>query len=70
MTIMMKSILTLLLISYAYLSLGQSYTSYFTGDTTNVNTNPIGGTCLMGGNTENDEAMKWFLQRADGCRWW
>lgn len=44
----------------------QSYTSYFTGDTTNSSASPYGGICLMGGATENDEAMRWFLQRANG----
>jgi cyanophycinase-like exopeptidase len=45
---------------------GQSYTSYFTGNTTDLVTNPLGGACLMGGATEDDEAMKWFLNRANG----
>lgn len=45
---------------------GQSYTTYFTGNTNDVITAPMGGVCLMGGATEHDEAMKWFLQRADG----
>jgi cyanophycinase-like exopeptidase len=44
----------------------QSYTSYFTGNTTDIVTNPSGGVCLMGGATEDDEAMKWFLNRANG----
>jgi cyanophycinase-like exopeptidase len=44
----------------------QSYTSYFTGNATDVVTNPTGGICLMGGATESDQAMQWFLQRADG----
>lgn len=44
----------------------QTYTSYFTGNPTDVQTNPSGGICLMGGATEHDEAMKWFLQRANG----
>ena len=43
-----------------------TYTSYFTGNETDVVTSPMGGICLMGGSTENDEAMKWFLNRADG----
>ena len=45
---------------------GQNYTSYFTGDTSNITTNPKGGVCLMGGATEDDNAMKWFLQQANG----
>ena len=45
-----------------------SYTSYFTGDTTNfVPTSPLtGGVCIMGGATENDSAMVWFLRAAKG----
>ena len=44
----------------------QSYTSYFTGNSTDLISNPQGGSCMMGGATEHDEAMKWFLQRANG----
>ena len=44
----------------------QSYTSYRTGADTSIVTDPMGGTCLMGGATEDDNAMRWFLQRADG----
>jgi cyanophycinase-like exopeptidase len=47
-------------------AISQSYTSYFTGSATDVVTSPQGGICLMGGATEHDEAMKWFLQRANG----
>ncbi|HMQ76734.1 MAG TPA: cyanophycinase [Flavobacteriales bacterium] len=47
-------------------SLAQGYTSYFTGNTTDVVTAPQGGLCLMGGATESDPAMVWFLQRAAG----
>lgn len=45
---------------------GQSYTSFFTGNSTNVVTTPNGGVCLMGGATEDDNAMKWFLENANG----
>jgi cyanophycinase-like exopeptidase len=44
----------------------QTYTSYFTGSTTDVSTTTQGGTVLMGGATEDDNAMIWFLQRAGG----
>ena len=44
----------------------QNYTSYFTGNPDNVVTNPSGGICMMGGATENDNAMRWFLQQAKG----
>lgn len=58
-------ILLLLLISSSF-SFSQNYTSYFLGNPFNVTTTPKGGVCLMGGATEHDEAMKWFLQQADG----
>jgi cyanophycinase-like exopeptidase len=44
----------------------QNYVSYFTGNAEDVRTSPTGGTCLMGGSREDDNAMRWFLQRADG----
>lgn len=44
----------------------QSYTSYLSGNSNDVVTQPNGGICLMGGSSENDEAMKWFLQQANG----
>ena len=44
----------------------QSYSSYITGDTTDVNTGADYGICLMGGSTEDDRAMKWFLEKANG----
>jgi cyanophycinase-like exopeptidase len=43
-----------------------NYTSYFTGSTDGVDPIAQGGICLMGGATENDSAMAWFLQRASG----
>ena len=45
---------------------GQSYQSYFTGNPADAVTRPTGGICLMGGSTENDEAMRWFLRSANG----
>lgn len=44
----------------------QGYVSYFTGNPADAVTQAQGGVCLMGGNVENDEAMRWFLQRAAG----
>ena len=43
-----------------------SYTLYLTGSETDVVTAPTGGVCMMGGRTENDNAMRWFLARAAG----
>lgn len=44
----------------------QAYTSYFTGNPTDVLTQPFGGACIMGGATEHDEAMKRFLVNCNG----
>jgi cyanophycinase-like exopeptidase len=44
----------------------QNYTSYFTGNLTDATTVPTGGICLMGGSTESDDAIRWFLNRANG----
>ena len=44
----------------------QNYTSYLTGSTTDLQTTSTGGVCLMGGATEDDNAMTWFLQQANG----
>ncbi len=46
--------------------IAQTYTSYFTGNSTDMVVNGLGGVCMMGGATENDNAMRWFLQRANG----
>ena len=44
----------------------QSYISYVTGDTSDVVTPTSFGLCLMGGATEEDHAMRWFLQKSGG----
>lgn len=44
----------------------QNFVSYFTGDTANVVTQTQPGTVLMGGSTENDSAMVWWLKRSGG----
>jgi cyanophycinase-like exopeptidase len=44
----------------------QGYTSYFTGNATNITTTPEFGVCMMGGATEHDNAMIWLLQKANG----
>jgi len=61
----MKKILLFILVFPITVS-GQNYTSYFTGNSTDVVTQPTGGVCLMGGASEDDNAMMWFLQRANG----
>lgn len=47
-------------------SFSQNYTSYFIGNNIDAQTLPSGGVCLMGGASEVDNAMSWFLQRANG----
>ncbi len=54
------------LLTFSLNSVAQSYTSYFTGNNQNWEGNAKGGICLMGGATENDSAMTWFLQQANG----
>ncbi|MFN8394478.1 MAG: Type 1 glutamine amidotransferase-like domain-containing protein [Bacteroidia bacterium] len=45
---------------------GQNFTTYYTGDTADAVVQAGGGICLMGGATEDDNAMRWFLQRCAG----
>lgn len=44
----------------------QSFTSYFSGNPININRVTRGGVCMMGGASENDSAMTWFLRQANG----
>lgn len=62
----MKRIVLLVALCVNTLVFAQNYTEYVTGSTTDINTNHQPGTCLMGGSSENDEAMVWFLNKADG----
>lgn len=43
-----------------------SAVTYLTGDAADVTTNAVGGLILMGGSTDVDAAIAWFLQRAAG----
>lgn len=47
-------------------TLAQAYSSFMTGDSSDVQTSVVPGICLMGGATENDNAMRWWMQRANG----
>lgn len=60
----LSTILEIFLVSF--FSQSQNYTSYFTGNSADLVTQPTGGVCLMGGASEHDEAMKWFLQQSNG----
>lgn len=62
----MKTTLLLTALTTALSLSAQNYTSFFTGNATDAVTNPTGGICMMGGATESDQAMQWFLQRAGG----
>ena len=61
----MKKITFLFLLSIQVL-FAQDYTEYLTGNATDVTTNHQPGICLMGGNIEQRDAMKWFLNQANG----
>lgn len=45
---------------------GQGYAVYNTGATVDGVFDAQGGICMMGGASENDEGMAWFLERAGG----
>ena len=55
--------LFLIIIQY---SASQNYTEYQTGSSTDISTNQEFGICLMGGASESDDAMQWFLNKANG----
>jgi cyanophycinase-like exopeptidase len=62
----MKQFLLLVFIFVAFNSSCQTFTSYFTGNTQDTLVAPKGGICLMGGASEHENAMKWFLTQANG----
>lgn len=62
----MKKVVFVIIALQSLIVFSQSYTSYFTGNSSDIVAFPLGGSCLMGGATEDDEAMKWFLNRANG----
>lgn len=62
----MTKLLSPLVFLSSLFAYSQNYTSYFTGNSTDLVTSPQGGICLMGGASEDDNAMKWFLERANG----
>ena len=63
---LMKQFLLLVFIFVAFNSSCQTFTSYFTGNTQDTLVAPKGGICLMGGASEHENAMKWFLTQANG----
>jgi len=44
----------------------KNYTSYLVGDAADVKTTTTGGTVLMGGGTDVDEAIRWMIQKSGG----
>ncbi len=62
----MRIILLITILSISFSVLGQNYTSWLSGNPSDTAVKPSGGICLMGGATENDEAVKWFLKQAAG----
>jgi cyanophycinase-like exopeptidase len=63
---MNKIILSTIFLISLRLCNAQNYTSYFTGNQQDVTSQALGGVCLMGGASEDDNAMKWFLEKANG----
>lgn len=65
----MRLILLLLTVSLGLVytsASAQSYDYYLLGDTTDVSPTPLAGSCLMGGASEDDAAMTWFVERDSG----
>lgn len=56
----------LLFIFISTYGISQDFNYYHIGDTTDIQTSPAPGICLMGGASENDQGSSWFLDRADG----
>ena len=59
-----SGLLTLLLAILTTAASAQTF--YRTGSSEDVQTSPIPGALLAGGASDNDDAMRWFLERADG----
>lgn len=62
----MRTGMLVLMVLLSMVNYAQDYTSYFTGDTADVDVQPMQGVVMMGGAGENDPAMNWFLERANG----
>lgn len=60
------NLFTVIFVCFLSKANAQNFTSFFTGNTTNIETTPTAGICLMGGASEDDNAMAWFLERANG----
>jgi cyanophycinase-like exopeptidase len=63
---MKNALLTLIWASAVTVATSQPFQSLRTGNETNMEVEPDFGLCLMGGAGENDGAMIWFLEKANG----
>ena len=61
-----NQIIIFLFISVISPAYSQTYTSWITGSIADVATTATGGACLMGGGTDNDDAIKWMIQKSGG----
>lgn len=63
----MRYYLLIFLLTLFYSNIqAQTYTSWLTGNAADVNPTPQPGVVLAGGGTDNDQAMRWMLARANG----
>ncbi|APY07425.1 cyanophycinase [Winogradskyella sp. J14-2] len=62
----MRYYLAFMLSIFFKLAICQGYTEFLTGNPNDFIVSPDFGICMMGGASENDEAMIWFLNRANG----
>lgn len=58
--------ITLFVLVLTQVMVAQNYTEYTTGSSNDIDTNHQFGICMMGGASENDNAMIWFLEKANG----
>jgi cyanophycinase-like exopeptidase len=63
---MKKGILVIFAVGTMLSVSGQTYLSERLGSDTDLDVEPSFGLCLMGGAGESDEAMTWFLEKANG----
>lgn len=63
---MVKKLLLLTFLFSSGILFGQNYISYLTGDAADVDSTSSGGYLLVGGGPDNDSAMTWFLEQANG----
>jgi cyanophycinase-like exopeptidase len=64
--LILKAYIWLTFLLYAPFLSAQNYQSWIVGDALDANVVAEGGICLMGGASDNDDAMRWFLQQCNG----